>query len=147
MARIKLKDPVEATREVKFQTRPMLCADKCDGCGLVFQMVEFCNEQGRARLRGTFDTCPNDENGRGMGNGFEAIVCSFACAHRVFAEEGWKSIEEYEPFARAGATLARGELTITARVRTRDEIIKAWEDAPERGLHTVLVGVSDGAGG
>ena len=132
MARIKLKDPVEVTREVKVTTRPTLYADKCDGCGLVFEMIEFCAEQNRARLRGTFDMCPNDDDGRGMGNMFEAVVCSFVCAHAVFAEGGWKKIKAYKPFVKAGATLARGEVTITARTRTQGEIVKAWETAPER---------------
>ncbi len=132
MARIKLKDPVKATRKVEVTTRPALYADKCDGCGRVFEMIEFCGEQGRARLRGTFNICPNDDDGRGMGNMFEAVVCSFACAHRVFADDGWKKIDAYEPFVKAGATLARGEVTVTACVRTQAEIVKAWENAPER---------------
>lgn len=130
--RIKLRDPVEVTREVKVQARPALHADKCDGCGLVFRMLEFCNEQGRAELRGTFDRCPDDENGRGMGNMFRATVCSFACAHRVFTEDGWKKIDEYLSYVKAGATLARAEVVITSTLITEGQIVQAWEQAPER---------------
>ncbi len=130
MSRIQLRPAIVAQRTIEVETKPALWADKCDVCGAVFRMGEFCGEQHRGLLRGTFDRCAEDENGRGLNNMFEATVCSFACAHKIFAEGTWRALVKYAPFVKACAELARVELCLTQPMLTEAEIAEAWERAP-----------------
>lgn len=126
MGMIRLRDPVYEERLVSKMIKPALVADKCDSCGKVFEMREFCNEEGRARLKGTFDRSAVDEaTGKGLGNIFWATVCSFQCAHRVF-NGGWRDIEGWTAYVKADACLARAEVCITSRVDDEAALIKRW---------------------
>lgn len=129
--RIELKAPVEAQRLVPIELKPALYADQCDACGLIFEMKEWCGELRRAELLGVFDRSVEDEEGRGLGNMFSATVCSFLCAHKLFAEDGWKTLSRFAVYARAGARLVRAEVVLTANRATEEQLVRAWEEAPE----------------
>jgi hypothetical protein len=123
--RVKLEDEVRKKRPVV--VREALWAERCDACQKVFGMGEVCNEQGRAHLRGIFDKVPRID-GRTQGNGFSATVCSLLCAHKLFAEGGWRNMEEYKMYADIDATLLRGEAVITVHMMTEDELRKQWKE-------------------
>lgn len=125
--RIKLEDAVTEARTVEVEIKPALYADVCDGCGRIFRMREFCGERGRAELRGTFDKRATDpETGKGLGNTYHARVCSFKCAHTLFAEGGWRRDPRYGPFAAVDVRLARAELCVTAGVDDEAAIRREW---------------------
>ena len=78
MSRLKLKDSIEGKKTVTVEKKSALYATKCDCCGKVFQMKEYCNDNDLGYLKGTFDTMATGTDGRGMGNGFSADVCSLS---------------------------------------------------------------------
>jgi hypothetical protein len=125
--KIKLEEEVVAQKTLPVLVRPALHALKCDGCGEVFDMKEFCNDTGLGQLGGTFEKCAEDETGRGLGNTFSATVCSFQCAHEVFANGGWRKMPHYKPFADADIRLVRAKLQITAYVLDEGQIRTAWQ--------------------
>jgi hypothetical protein len=127
MSRIELRKAIRKRKSFTVEVKSQLHADKCDGCGKVFEMEEYCNDKDLASLRGTFDKGAADKDGRGLGNMFFATACSFACAHEVFTG-GWKKMKQYKPFKKVGAILARGELTITPYVKNEDELVEEWDD-------------------
>lgn len=130
MAGIKLKDAVKGKKTVAFDKKPALYASVCDGCGKVFAMKQFCNDANLGRLEGTFDSYNvQDDDGRGLGNQFSAIVCSFKCADVVMVG-GWKKMGQYKPYARAKANLVRCELKITSYVVGKENLIKEWKKQP-----------------
>lgn len=125
--RVQLEEEVTAQRLCKVRVRPTLYASKCDACGKVFKMKPYCNDEGLAYLKGTFQHCATDpETKKGMGNGFSATVCSFKCAHEVFANGGWRKMPEYKPYADADIKLIRCELKITSFVLDEQEIREEW---------------------
>lgn len=125
--RIKLEEEVRTERVLSVRVRSSLYVQKCDGCGRVFRMEKWSgNEKFLGELHGTFDSVACDKDGRGLGNGFAADVCSFQCAHEVFARGGWRKIERYRPFADADIPLARAELLITAHAAGEEKIREDW---------------------
>lgn len=81
MAAIKLKDAIIGKKIISYDRKPALHALVCDGCGKIFQMRQFCNDNDLGRLRGTFDSFDvRGDDGRSLGNMFSAIACSFKCA-------------------------------------------------------------------
>jgi hypothetical protein len=126
--RVKLEEKVVAEKVVETVVKEALYADRCDGCGKLFDMMPFCNDSYLGQFMGTFGGVADDpETGRGMGNMFVATVCSFACAHEVFALGGWKRIPQYRPYADADIPLVRAELKITSFVRDERELRRDWE--------------------
>lgn len=121
--RVKLASAQKATKKFEVEVRPDLYADKCACCGEVFQMKPYCNDQGLASLSGTFDRCDNIS-----GNIFVATCCSFACAHKLFAEKGWKKLKDYKHFAKDGAELIRAEIKITAFKMNEAAIRDEWSN-------------------
>jgi len=124
--RIKLRNKLTKRVRVTKTVKEALYATVCDNCGKVHQMREFCNDDYLGKLRGTFDRCANDRNGRGLGNGFSCYVCSFACAHEIMTG-GWKRLKDYKPFVKVDATLARAELKITSYVVGEDDLTAEWD--------------------
>lgn len=125
--RIQLEEAVHTERVCRIQVRPPLYASKCDGCGKVFQMKPFCNDNNLAFLSGTFEHCATDpETKKGMGNGFSAVACSFQCAHVIFTG-AWRNIPQYKPFADEDIRLVRCELKITSYVVDEKAIREEWE--------------------
>lgn len=134
---IKLKDAVKGKKTVSFDKKPALYASVCDGCGKVHEMKPFCNDNDLGRLRGTFDTYDvRGDDGKGLGNMFSAIVCSFKCAD-VLMKGGWKKMKEYKPYAIANANLVRCEVKITSYVVGEDELIKEWKKQEPRKYGTL----------
>ncbi len=124
---VTLRKAVTGRKRITYTKKAELRALKCDSCGKVFEMKPFCNDSNLANLHGTFDTCAtNPATGKGDGNMFNATVCSFACAHKLM-NGGWKKLEGYKHYVDAGATLARGECTISVFVRNEKELIADWE--------------------
>lgn len=127
--RIKLEDAVHTEKLMPVQIRPALFASQCDACRKVFHMKPFCNDGRLGELEGTFEKCPDDpETGRGLGNGFYATACSFACAHELFANGGWRKIARYKPYVDADIQLVRAELKITSFVRDEAQLRKEWSE-------------------
>jgi hypothetical protein len=146
MSKVRLAAPVTAKRTKREVVKPALDADKCDGCGDVFVMKEFCNDGGLGTLEGTFEDTPDEFT----GNGFSATVCSFKCAHKVFADGGWKKIPEYKKHAKAGCTLARGKLTVTRYVLNAKQAREDWkkrDHKAERENAEFYRGISNPLGG
>jgi hypothetical protein len=131
MSKIKLEDAVTTKKTLDVQVRPALYASKCDSCGKVFHMKPFCNDRELGVVNGTFEESPTDRDGRGIGNGFIASVCSFACAHEIFANGGWKKMTDYAVFAKADIRLARAHLTLTPYLQTEEEVRLAWSAVDE----------------
>ncbi len=134
--RVKIEDEVTIAKTVCVSVRPALFVPKCDGCGKIFRMNQWNpNDQLLGELCGTFDDVAIDSDGKSMGNGFAATVCSFKCAHEVFANGGWRKMESYKPFADADIPLVRAELRITSLVedekRAREEWSKIDESEPD----------------
>ncbi len=127
MSTVVLRKPVKGKKRITYTKKPELRASVCDACGKVFDMQPFCNDQGLARLHGTFDTCAmNPDTGKSDGNGFNATVCSFRCAHKLM-NGGWKRLKDYAHFVKEKAVLARGECTISVFVRNENELVHDWE--------------------
>ncbi len=124
--RIKLRDELRKTVPTEVVAKRALYATKCDACGKEFDMGEWCNENHDGRrggqLHGTFDKSSRED-----GNIFSADVCSFRCAHKLFAADGWKALKGYAWFKTHGAVLVRVELRLTALVRSGKELTSAWE--------------------
>lgn len=129
MAGIKLKDAVKGKKTVAFDKKPALYASVCDCCGKIFKMKPVCGDANLGMLEGIFDRCAVDEGGRGLGNQFRAMVCSFKCADGIMVG-GWKKMEQYNPYAKAKADLVRCELRITSHVVGKDELIEEWKKKP-----------------
>ena len=125
--RVKLEEEVVENRPQI--VKQALWAERCDACQKVFVMGEVCNERGRAQLRGIFDKVPVVD-GRSHGNTFGATVCSFLCAHALFAEGGWRNMAKYKPYADIDATLLRGEVVITVHSQTPEQLRKKWKAQP-----------------
>lgn len=122
--RVKLENEVRETRKVSVVVRPELYARQCDSCGQVFDMGATPTALGE--LKGIFAESVAGPDGRSMGNTFSATVCSFACAHEIYAERGWAKLKAYKPYAKAGVELARVELAL-GPARHEAEIRKTWE--------------------
>jgi hypothetical protein len=127
--RTKIAEAVTVEQSMIVEVRPDLYASKCDACERVFEMEPFCNDRNLATLHGTFETPSQvvDSDNRGLGNMFNATVCSFKCAHTLFAEGGWKKMKEYKPFVDADARLARAEVCVTVYVKEQEEILREWK--------------------
>ena len=123
MPRIKLEDQVTEKKMVEVVVRSDLYALKCDACGKIFQMKEYCNDTNLAEICGTFDRCVESQ---GLGNMFHATCCSFHCAHSLFDGKGWKLIPQYKPYVDAGAALVRAKLQITSMVLDEAAIRDKW---------------------
>jgi hypothetical protein len=126
MANVKLKEAIKGKQTITIEKKPALYASKCDCCGLVFQMEEYCNDKELGYLKGTFDNSAIDSYGKGMGNMFSATVCSFKCADEIM-KGGWKRMKDYKPYIKSKANLVRCEVEITAYVIEEKELIKKWE--------------------
>ena len=127
MNSIILREKIEGEEFVTFTKKPALRALKCECCGRVFQMQPICNDQMTpSQMVGIFNMTPNDANGRGLGNMFEATVCNFQCADTMFLY-GWKELDRYQPYVQAGAELIRVQLGLTTAIVDEDELVKAWE--------------------
>jgi len=131
MSGIKLRSKVTKEELKEVVLRPDLYASKCDCCGLVYEM-----DGTKGILSGTFDKCATDNEGKGMGNMFRAMVCSFKCAHEMM-NDGWKKMKEYKPYKRAKATLYRCEVGIS-EMMTEKEIVQQWEESKNRSEFIVL---------
>jgi hypothetical protein len=131
--RVKLEDEVVVEKTVRVSVRPALYVPKCDGCGKIFRMNQWNpNDEWLGELRGTFDGAACDpRDGRSMGNTFGATVCSFKCAHEVFASGGWRKMEEYKPFADKDIPLVRAELRITSLVEDEKRAREEWSKIDE----------------
>lgn len=132
MAYIKLRDRQKGTAEVEYNIRNDLRAFRCDACGKVYRMKEWCNDpHAPGAMNGNFDMSPSSLN---LGNTFSADVCSLGCADELF-KGGWKLISEYVPFADCGAALVRVSVGLTALFKDQNELIDEWEskenDAPK----------------
>lgn len=126
MASVKLKDAIKGKQMITIEKKPALYASKCDCCGLVFQMNQFCNDKELGCLSGTFDNDATDNNGRRMGNIFSATVCSFKCADEIM-KGGWKKMKYYKPYIKSEANLVRCHVKITSYIITEKELVKKWE--------------------
>lgn len=126
MGKIKLREAIKGKKTIIVERRPALYAIKCDCCGLVFQMKEYCNDRDLGELKGTFDSGATDHEGRHLGNIFMANVCSFKCADDIM-KGGWKNIKEYRPYIKSKANLVRCELKITSYVLGEKELVENWE--------------------
>lgn len=131
---IKLRDAVKGTAKVRYTQRPTLWAQQCAGCGRIFKMIGMKLE-GPTRvpgsMRGLFDQCAEDRDGRGLGNMFNCSVCSLACA-QIVQDGAWTTIKEYKPYAKIGAKLERVEVYVTNTLLNETEIIAQWEQATPR---------------
>jgi len=124
---VTLREKIEGEELVTYTMKPELRALKCECCGKVFQMQPYCNDSIHpAIMTGIFDRMATGEDGRGLGNMFEATVCSFACADTVFVY-GWKELDRYLPYLREGAELVRVQLGLTTSVVEEPELVQAWE--------------------
>ncbi len=131
---IKLRDAVKGTAKVRYIQRPTLWAQQCAGCGRIFKMrgMKLDNPtRVPGDMRGLFDQGATDRDGRGLGNMFNATVCSLTCAHTVQDGE-WKEIKEYKPYAKIGATLERVEVYVTNDILDEAALIAEWEAQPQR---------------
>ncbi len=129
MSRVKLKNAIEGKKTVTVEKKAALYATKCDCCGKVFQMKEYCNDTDLGYLKGTFDSMATGSDGRGLGNGFSANVCSFKCADKLMTG-GWKDLKEYKPYVKEKANLVRCELKITSYVIEKKNLISQWDKLP-----------------
>jgi len=124
--RKKIRDEVQGVKKVVYRKKPELWLDVCDGCGKLFSMQPYCNDNLEpGRVHGTFDGCYRDK-----GNQFFATVCSLECAHKIFTG-GWKLMREYKGYAKAGLELVRVAIGITSLVKYEDECIQEWEEMEE----------------
>src|SRR5262245_48370002 len=113
---VKLRDEIKTEKMVEVVERPALYAKQCDACRKIFEMDVWCNEAPVARLGGTFTASTAMATGR-LGNMFEATVCSFACADKLFTG-GWRDMPNYKPFVEADCRLVRASVQLTALMRT-----------------------------
>jgi hypothetical protein len=128
MANIKLKDAIKGKKTITYVKKQDLWARKCDCCGLIFKM------EGRSQdsyppsiMHGIFSQCATGKDGRGLGNMFEATVCSFACADKIF-KGGWENMSEYIPYKKEKAHLEWTSLYMTSSIKTEEQIIKEWKN-------------------
>lgn len=120
--KIKIRDAIKGVKAVSYEQKPELWLNKCDSCGRLFGMERWCNDVlDPGRIFGTFDRVYRDR-----GNMFFATACSLECAHKIFTG-GWKTMNEYRGYAKAGAKLMRVEIGITALFVPEDEAVKTWE--------------------
>jgi len=129
-----LREAVRRSVVREVVTKPELRASVCESCRKVFDMRPLCNDRHEpGRMEGTFlsEKAAVGEDGRELGNQFEAAVCSLGCAADLFEKEGWKAIPRYRPFADAGATLARVSVGMTTLVKQEDLLVREWEEEPE----------------
>lgn len=126
----KLRDEVTGIARVTYTKRPALYASECSACGKLFRMDNHVRGITPAHLEGIFDRCAEDEDGRGIGNMFSATVCSFLCVDTLFSG-GWRDMEQYQPFVKADAVLERVSVTITAHIKTEQDLIREWEEMEE----------------
>jgi len=124
MSTVKIKEAIVGKKTITVEKKRALYAQKCDCCGMVFKMNEYCNDTGLAIMKGTFD-----DMAEGMGNMFSATVCSFICADKIM-KGGWKTIPDYKPYAKIKANLVRCELKITSYVIGEKELINQWNNLP-----------------
>jgi hypothetical protein len=134
--RVKLEDEVTVEKKMRVSVRPALIVPKCDGCGKIFYMKKWNpNDESLGELHGTFDVGGMDivdpRTGKGMGNIFLATVCSFKCAHELFASGGWRKMENYKPFADADVPLVRAALRITSLVVDEKKVREEWMEIDE----------------
>jgi hypothetical protein len=125
----KIRDEVLGTAKVTYVKKKALYADECDCCGALFQMRrvdEFVPEN----MEGEFSSFAEGEDGHRYGGAFEAIVCSFACADKLF-KGGWKKLEKWKPYVQVGAELKSISLSITSDVMTEHDLIREWEGQKE----------------
>lgn len=134
MSRVELRPAVVEERKVQMTTKQTLYGEKCDCCGEVFVMDEFCNDRNLALLHGTFDKSPDGE-----GNGFECTCCSFQCAYKLFELEGWKKLSDWQHFVEVGAKLVRAELQVTVFKLDEKAAVDRWTSSDDR-VHVVRRG-------
>jgi transcription elongation factor Elf1 len=121
--RPKVTKRVRVTKTVK----SALLADKCDGCGRLFQMRSMYNNHSTpGSMGGTFDGDAVDSSGHSMGNTFSCRVCSLECATTI-KNGGWKKMKNYKPFIKAKRNLVRCSVIITDPVLYEAELIEEWE--------------------
>lgn len=124
--RVKLANAV-TTRKVKtVLIRETLYALRCDACKKVFAGKPFCTGEDFTKMHGIFDRCVTGADGQSFGNAFSADVCSFTCAHAIFAEDGWKKMKEYRAHVKAGARLVRAEVRLTSLVQNEEQLRREW---------------------
>lgn len=133
MASIKLRDAINKTARISYTCKPELNARTCDACERAFAMPAPTGHT-YGHLGGIFDRCAEDADGRGLGNMFSADVCSFACAQALY-DGGWKTMDAYAPYVKAGASLERVSLTI-GELLTESDLIAEWEERGELGPPT-----------
>jgi len=132
VSRKPIKDPVYKNFLEQREVEPAVWGSECAGCGETFSMRAWCNDSRVSELHGTFDRCAEDpETGRGLGNQFSTVVCSFACADKVM-KGGWRDMPVYAPFAKADAALVRCDLTVTALVAKGEAEILADRERRDR---------------
>lgn len=126
-----LKEEVRKEKVIEVITKRALVASECSCCKKVFKMERYCNDQlTPAVMKGIFDSGAIDENGRGLGNMFETLVCSFSCADEIF-KGGWKNIPKFKPYVDAKAEIVRIELGLTSLMKEKEELLEEWENMPE----------------
>jgi hypothetical protein len=127
MAFIELRKAIKKKVTISKEVKPPLFGRVCDSCGLVFGMMDWCNDRhSPGQLKGTFDECAVGSDGKSLGNTFRADVCSFTCAQEIY-DGGWVRMKRYKPFIRAKAQLVRVSLGLTRTLRTEAELVAAWE--------------------
>lgn len=126
-----LREAQTGMARITYTKRPALYASECSACGRLFRMDDRAKDITPAHLKGIFDRCAEDEDGRGLGNVFSATACSFACADVLFSG-GWRKMEQYQPYVKVGAILERTSVTITTHVKTESDLIAEWESEAER---------------
>jgi hypothetical protein len=132
MSKVELRPAVVEERKVQMTTKQPLYGEKCDCCGSVFVMDEFCNDRNLAVLHGTFDSAGKD------GNGFLSTCCSFQCAYKLFELEGWKKLPQWQHFVEAGAKLVRAELQLTVFKLDEKAAIDRWtSNYEEKGIRVM----------
>ena len=120
--KVKVRDAILGTKKVSYIKKDGLYLSKCDCCGKLFDMerITIC-DQTPGVLSGVFDVTPE-----GMGNMFEADVCSLKCAHELFIG-GWKKIKEYRVFSKRKAKLEIVKIAVTRYIRDDEEAITVWD--------------------
>ena len=127
MPSIKLKNAIKGKKTIAYERKAALFAKKCDCCEIIFNMDKYCNDNLEpSELKGTFSSGAVAIDGRHLGNMFQATVCSFECAHKIF-NGAWENIPEYKPYKKAKAHLVRVELGLTSLIKTEEELISEWE--------------------
>ena len=121
---VKLRDAVTETRSVEIQVKPELWAYRCDCCGKLFTTADPSGSSDNCKMSGKFKGASISAQGY-MNNNFYARICSFACADNLM-NEGWKELEEFQPYVSAGATLVVADVKMTT-ILEEDDLIEIWE--------------------